>query len=73
MEELAELVPRPIPTGPYDTVAGLYLYVAGKIPRPDETATINGVNLRVMAMDRLRIARLTVWMDAPTDGETPTS
>ena len=73
MEELAELVPRPIPAGPYDTVAGLYLYLAGKIPRPDETATINGVNLRVMAMDRLRIARLAVWMDAPPDGETTTS
>ncbi|MCE2527859.1 MAG: HlyC/CorC family transporter [Actinomycetia bacterium] len=73
MEELAELVPRPIPTGPYDTVAGLYLYLAGKIPRPDEKVTINGVNLRVMAMDRLRISRLAVWVEAAAEPEVTPS
>ena len=63
MEELAELVPCTLPAGPYDTVAGLYLYLAGKIPRPDETTSISGLRLRVVAMDRLRISRLAVWVD----------
>jgi putative hemolysin len=72
MEDLAEMVPRSLPSGPYDTVAGLYLYMAGKIPRPDETTTVNGIHLRVLAMDRLRIARLAVWVDPPTESvESP--
>ena len=71
MEELTEMVPRPLPSGPYDTVAGLYLYLAGKIPRPDETTTVNGVHFRVLVMDRLRISRLAVWVDPPGDFAAP--
>ncbi len=73
LEDLAEMVTRPLPSGPYDTVAGLYLYLAGRIPRPDETAAVNGVNLRVLAMDRLRIARLAVWVDSSADPESAAS
>ncbi len=69
LEDLAEMVSRTLPSGPYDTVAGLYLYLVGRIPRPDETTAVNGVNLRVLAMDRLRIARLAVWVDPPADHE----
>ncbi len=69
LEDLAEMISRSLPSGPYDTVAGLYLFLAGRIPRPDDTTAVNGVNLRVQAMDRLRIARLVVWVDSPTDQE----
>ena len=67
VEDLAEMVARPLPSGPYDTVAGLYLYLAGRIPRPDDSTAVNGVNLRVLTMDRLRIARLAVSVDSSTD------
>ena len=73
VEELAEIIHRPLPSGPYDTVAGLYLYLAGRIPRPDETASIDGVRFRVLTMDRLRISRLTVWVDPPPDDQQPPS
>ena len=69
VEDLAEMIHRPLPSGPYDTVAGLYLYLAGRIPRPDDTATVDGVSFRVLNMDRLRISRLTVWMDPPMDDQ----
>ena len=70
LEDLAEMIPRPLPSGPYDTVAGLYLYLAGRIPSPDESAAVNGVHFRVLAMDRLRISRLAVWVD-PADEHRP--
>lgn len=73
VEELAEIIHRPLPSGPYDTVAGLYLYLAGRIPRPDETASIDGIRFRVLTMDRLRISRLTVWVDPPPDDQQPPS
>lgn len=70
LEDLAEMIPRPLPTGPYDTVAGLYLYLAGRIPSPDDRAVVNGVHFRVLAMDRLRISRLAVWVE-PADEPRP--
>ncbi len=73
MEDLAEMIPRPLPSGPYDTVAGLYLYLAGRIPRPDDTTSVDGINFRVLAMDRLRISRLAVWLDPTTDREPSAS
>ena len=69
VEDLAEMIPRPLPSGPYDTVAGLYLHLAGRIPRPDDTTSVDGVGFRVLTMDRLRISRLTVWVDPPPDEE----
>lgn len=71
MEDLSEMVPRRLPSGPYDTVAGLYLFLAGKIPRPEETTTVNGVHFRVLVMDRLRISRLAVWVAPPGDSAAP--
>ena len=71
IEDLAEMIHRPLPSGPYDTVAGLYLYLAGRIPRPDDTATVDGVSFRVLSMDRLRISRLAVWMEPPMDDHQP--
>lgn len=73
MEELAEMVARPLPAGPYDTVAGLFLHLAGKIPRLEDAASVNGVKFRVQAMDRLRISRLAVWVDRPNDHRAPLS
>ncbi len=67
VEDLAEMINRPLPSGPYDTVAGLYLYLTGSIPRPDDTATVDGVSFRVLTMDRLRISRLAVWTDPAVD------
>ncbi|MDE0231619.1 MAG: hemolysin family protein [bacterium] len=73
IEDLAEMIHRPLPSGPYDTVAGLYLYLAGRIPRPDDTATVDGVSFRVLGMDRLRISRLAVWIETPLDDHQPPS
>ncbi len=67
VEELAEMIGRELPSGPYDTVAGLYLYLSGKIPRPDDSTVVDGVTFRVLSMDRLRISRLAVWVDPATD------
>jgi len=58
--------------GPYSTIGGLYLWLAGKIPRSGEKVEIGGITLTVLRMDRRRIDRIRVevpsgWYEGRTD------
>ena len=48
------------PAGPYSTIGGLFLALAGHIPSEGDSADIEKVRLTVLQMDRNRIDRLRI-------------
>ena len=60
VEDLAEEIDRAIPKGPYTTVAGLFMAVAGQVPGEGDSIDIDGVEITVLQMDRNRVDRVDV-------------
>jgi CBS domain containing-hemolysin-like protein len=60
VEELGEELGTHLPEGPYATVGGLFLSIAGDIPGEGDTVEIEGYRLTVLGMDRRRIDRLRI-------------
>lgn len=60
VEELQDLVGVDLPTGPYSSLAGLFLSQAGDIPREGDSIRVDSVTMTVTAMEKLRIARIRV-------------
>ena len=60
VEDLADEIERAIPEGPYTTVAGLFMAVAGEVPDEGDTVSVDGVELTVLQMDRNRVDRVDV-------------
>lgn len=58
VRELAERLAIAIEPNGFETVAGLVLKLAGRIPREGETFALDGYDVTVLAMDRRRIERL---------------
>jgi CBS domain containing-hemolysin-like protein len=59
-EDLESELGIDLPDGPYATVAGLYLYLAGRIPQEGDLVTFDGLTLTVISMERNRIAKIRV-------------
>ncbi|SFQ58239.1 Hemolysin, contains CBS domains [Amycolatopsis arida] len=59
-DEIRDLTGFRMPEGDYETVAGLVLERLGKIPTSGESIDVDGWRLTVMAMDRHRIAELSL-------------
>lgn len=59
-DEVREITGFRMPTGDYETIAGLVLERLGRIPSVGDSATVNGWHLVVNEMDRHRIAELTI-------------
>jgi len=64
IEDVEEAIEVTFPDGPYSTIGGLYLAVAGRIPDEGEHVNIDGARLTVLQMDRNRIGKLRI--EAPT-------
>ena len=60
VEELARVTAASIPEGPYTTVAGLFMALAGRVPDPGDEVVVDRLRLVVLDMDRNRINRLRV-------------
>jgi putative hemolysin len=60
IEDLADEIDREIPDGPYSTIAGLFMAEAGTVPAAGDVTRLDGIRLRVLAMDRNRIDRIEV-------------
>lgn len=68
MEELASEIGRRLPVGPFSSVGGLYLWVAGTIPAAGQSVMVDGIRLTVLRMDRKRIDRLRVEIVEDDEG-----
>ena len=60
VEELSELVGVDLPDEEWDTVGGLVLGLAGRVPREAETFEVEGVTLTATRVQGRRIAQVTV-------------
>ena len=60
LEDIEEMTAIELPTGPYSTVGGFYLAVAGRIPDEGDAIDVGGVRLTVLQMERNRIGRLRI-------------
>jgi putative hemolysin len=60
VEEVAEALGAELPAGPYSTLAGLILDLAGCIPEEGATVSAAGHRFTVMRMDRRRIDRIRI-------------
>ena len=60
LEDIEEMTAIELPAGPYSTVGGFYLAVAGRIPDEGDAIDVGGVRLTVLQMERNRIGRLRI-------------
>jgi putative hemolysin len=60
MDDLGETLEHSFPEGPYSTVGGLFLAMAGHIPADGHQLTVDGYRMLVMRMDRNRIDRIRI-------------
>jgi CBS domain containing-hemolysin-like protein len=66
-DEVRDLTGVDLPDGAavYETLAGLIMTSLGRIPRPGDEVTVDGVRLHVLAMDGRRIDQVEMRRDAP--------
>ncbi len=60
VDELSEAIGVPLPEGPYSTVGGLVLALAGEIPSEGQRIDLDGLSILVLRMDGRRIDRVRV-------------
>ena len=60
IEDVADLVGVVMPAGPYTTVAGMLMAVAGRVPGEGDNIRIDGLRFTVLQMDRNRIDRIQI-------------
>lgn len=60
IEDLSEAVGVLMPPGPYTTVAGMIMAVAGRVPDEGDDIRLDGLRFTVLQMDRNRIDRIQV-------------
>jgi putative hemolysin len=60
VEEVATVLGAVLPAGPYATLAGLMLDLAGRIPQEGDSVTAAGHRFTVIRMDRRRIDRVRI-------------
>lgn len=60
IEDLAEEIDRALPDGPYSTVAGFFMAVAGHVPGEGDEIDLDGIRLTVLDMERNRVDRIDV-------------
>ncbi len=60
IDELQAATGVTVEEGPYSTVAGLFLYLSGRIPTAGDEERHEGLVLTVLTMDRRRISKLRI-------------
>jgi len=60
LEDLEETLTVDLPEGPYSTVAGLVMALAGNVPGEGDAVRVDGFELTVLQMDRNRVDRIRV-------------
>lgn len=65
VEELEDALELTLPHGGYETVAGLILAQLGRMAEVDDEVLVDGVRLRVTALEGVRIREVEVTREAP--------
>ncbi|MHB8319848.1 MAG: hemolysin family protein [Acidimicrobiales bacterium] len=60
VDDASELLGADLPEGAWDTVGGLVLDLAGRVPREGETVEVDGFHLVVQRVQRRRIGRVKI-------------
>ena len=60
IEDLTSEIDRELPDGPFSTVAGFFMAIAGHVPDEGDSIDIDGIRLTVLDMERNRVDRLDV-------------
>jgi putative hemolysin len=60
IEDLAAEIDRGLPGGPYSTVAGFFMAIAGHVPDEGDSIDVAGIRLTVLDMERNRVDRIDV-------------
>lgn len=60
IEDVTEVVGLAMPPGPYTTVGGLLMALAGKVPTEGDRIRLDGLRFTVLQMDRNRIDRIQI-------------
>ena len=70
VDDADELLDAELPQGPWDTVGGLMLDLAGRVPDPGDSVTVDGYRLTAVKVRGRRIERVRIEaMGTPTDGD----
>ncbi len=69
LDDFAEQTGIELPDGPYETVAGYLVAALGHLPKPGESAELNGSRLTVTELDGRRISRVRVSETAPSPAQ----
>ena len=68
IDDAEELLGAPLPQGPWDTVGGLVLDLAGHVPREGESVDVDGFRLIVQRVQGRRISRVRIVATGPPPG-----
>ena len=68
VDDAAELLGAPLPEGGWDSVGGLFLDLAGRVPAEGESVVVDGFRLVAERMQGRRIARVRI---EPAGGRAP--
>lgn len=60
IEDLATVIDCVLPTGPYATIGGLVMALAGRVPAEGDEVGAQSVRFTVVTMDRKRVDRVRV-------------
>lgn len=60
IEDLASEIDHVLPGGPYSTVAGFFMAIAGHVPDEGDSIDVDGIRLTVLDMERNRVDRIDV-------------
>jgi putative hemolysin len=60
IEDLATAIGQPLPAGPYATIGGLVMALAGRVPAEGDEVTTEAARFTVVTMDRKRVDRIRV-------------
>jgi CBS domain containing-hemolysin-like protein len=58
VEDVVDELGVELPDGPYSSIGGLFLWVAGRIPDVSDVVEVGGLRITVLRMDKRRIDRL---------------
>ncbi len=74
VDEVNEILDADLPTGDWDTVAGLFLHLHGRVPTENEAVVVDHYTLVADSVQRRRIGKVRIIPDHPAphadEGET---